>query len=532
MRSVLIVGSGPAAAGAALALLTDPEISITIVDLGLRLEKGIEEARDRLASGDESSWSAEDLETVQHQPVSVSEGRLPQKRTFGSDYPFRDLGQQVGLRTPGGTTPPVVSAAFGGFSNVWGAQTMPFSRATFDTWPISLEELEPHYAVALAEMNVSGEDDALGTLFPHIIPPEPLPPVSERTRVTLDAFERDRDRVESLGITVGHARLALRSSGCTRCGLCMTGCPHQLIYSSSQTFDRLIASGRVTYRSGLLVTSVAEDDLGPLVRAKNLHDGTVETIRADRVFLGCGGLGTTRLVLGSLGTTAPPLDLLESVQFLVPAASVRPVTDLRGARDFTLNQFNMVYDDTGTGLDLVQVHFYPNNPAMEREFPQIVQHSAFRPLRTAVLGRLSVGLGYLPSWASPKITVRARSVGADALPELDLERRDSTLWPPMLRRFVSAMAKAAPALDLWPVAPMISVSKATKSYHFGGTFPLSDASRGLETDRLGRLERWNRIHLIDASTFPSVPATTFTLTIMANVHRIATESMHLERSER
>ena len=102
----------------------------------------------------------------------------------------------------------------------------------------------------------------------------------------------------------------------------------------------------------------------------------------------------------------------------------------------------------------------------------------------------------------------------------------------MLRRFVSAMAKAAPALDLWPVAPMISVSKATKSYHFGGTFPLSDAPRGLETDRLGRLERWNRIHLIDASTFPSVPATTFTLTIMANAHRIATESMHLERSER
>ena len=33
------------------------------------------------------------------------------------------------------------------------------------------------------------------------------------------------------------------------------------------------------------------------------------------------------------------------------------------------------------------------------------------------------------------------------------------------------------------------------------------------------------IHLVDASVFPTVPATTFTLTIMANAHRIASESL-------
>jgi choline dehydrogenase-like flavoprotein len=31
------------------------------------------------------------------------------------------------------------------------------------------------------------------------------------------------------------------------------------------------------------------------------------------------------------------------------------------------------------------------------------------------------------------------------------------------------------------------------------------------------------VHLVDASVFPAVAATTFTLTIMANAHRIATE---------
>jgi choline dehydrogenase-like flavoprotein len=72
---------------------------------------------------------------------------------------------------------------------------------------------------------------------------------------------------------------------------------------------------------------------------------------------------------------------------------------------------------------------------------------------------------------------------------------------------------------------MTSVSPAAKSYHFGGSFPHSASRAGLGTDRLGRLDRWENIHLVDASVFPNVPATTFTLTIMANAHRIATESI-------
>jgi hypothetical protein len=74
---------------------------------------------------------------------------------------------------------------------------------------------------------------------------------------------------------------------------------------------------------------------------------------------------------------------------------------------------------------------------------------------------------------------------------------------------------------------MMFFSAAGKSYHFGGSFPHSEAPADgpLTTDRWGRLGRWSRVHLVDASVFPSVPATTFTLTIMANAHRIATGSL-------
>ena len=42
-----------------------------------------------------------------------------------------------------------------------------------------------------------------------------------------------------------------------------------------------------------------------------------------------------------------------------------------------------------------------------------------------------------------------------------------------------------------------------------------------ETDELGRPYGFERVHVVDSSVFPTVPATTITLSIMANAHRIA-----------
>jgi choline dehydrogenase-like flavoprotein len=44
-----------------------------------------------------------------------------------------------------------------------------------------------------------------------------------------------------------------------------------------------------------------------------------------------------------------------------------------------------------------------------------------------------------------------------------------------------------------------------------------------QTDALGRPHGLERVHLVDSSVFPSIPATTITLSVMANAYRIATE---------
>lgn len=537
MRSALIIGSGPAAAGVALALSRHDGIKITVLDIGARLEQDKQALVEHLAAAAPESWPPDSVEAISAQPVDLTSGSrrerpnnaLPQKRTYGSDFPFRDFGQLTGVTAYGGANDAVISGAYGGFSNVWGGQIMPFTSSSFDTWPVNRSEMEPHYRAVLSHLPFAGEIDDLADLFPLMADAAPLPALAPRSAAVLDAYARSRTTVRRLGITIGRARLAFDAIRCTRCGMCMTGCPYSLIYSASHTFDRLQRQGRVDYRQGVAAFRIGEDVEGPFVWAREEANSERNRFRADRLFIACGAIGTTRLVLGSMQRPPAAISLAESLQFVLPYVSRRPTPDPRHRTEFTLNQFNMVVSLDGDGLDVAQIHFYPYNAAYLSALPATLATPPARPIAAQLLRRLTVGIGYLPSWESPRvrISVRPPPTGTD-LPDLVVSRDD---WPrpPMLNEVVRRIRKAAPRLDLWPVTPRLIVSGGGKSYHFGGSFPHRRPGARLgpaqTTDRQGRLPEWERIHLVDASVFPSVPATTFTLTIMANAHRIATESM-------
>jgi choline dehydrogenase-like flavoprotein len=46
-----------------------------------------------------------------------------------------------------------------------------------------------------------------------------------------------------------------------------------------------------------------------------------------------------------------------------------------------------------------------------------------------------------------------------------------------------------------------------------------------QTDLLGRPTGFSQVHVVDASVFPSLPATTITLSVMANAHRIGSAAL-------
>jgi choline dehydrogenase-like flavoprotein len=527
-RTALVVGSGPAAAGAALAL-TAAGVQVDVIDIGLRLDANQQSTVDGLATLAPALWTTSEVQKISAQPASTKVRGLPEKRAYGSDFPFRDIGQLDGISGDDGVNRAVVSGAYGGYSNVWGSQVMPFTKPTFDTWPVSLKEMWPHYEAVLRHIPYAGEEDDLAVRFPLIADATALPEVSQRTQRVLDAYDRHRHAVNVRGVTLGRARLAFSAAQCVRCGLCMTGCPMGLVYSASQTFDALRAVGRLRYHGGLLVVDVSEDGDHAVVMAREISTGKLHRFEADRAYLGCGAFGTTRLVASSLGLFDEELALQESAQFMLPFVSRTATDDPRGEPTFTLNQFNMVVDVDGMGVDMSQLHFYTYNEAFIDALPRPFAAGAGRPVGLRLLRHLSVALGYLPSWASPVLRARVRRPAAPGeLPGLDVHR-DTPYWAhnEMLRSVLKKVSGAARRLDLWPVFPAMSLAAGGKSYHWGGSFPMGDEATRRTSDRLGRVGPWTRVHLVDASVFPNVPATTFTLTIMANAHRIATESREL-----
>ena len=518
---VVIVGAGPAAAGAALALAERGDARVRILDVGGRLEPELDAARRHLASLPPSSWDLRERARVAVVAEPRHDHRLPEKRTFGSDFPFRDFGQREGLADDAH----VVSGALGGFSNTWGAQTMAYSAASFEDWPVTRDQLEPHYRAVLAALPYAGEVDDLAEYFPLFGEADPLPPLAGNAQRILERYERHRLAVRRAGVLVGRARLAMRASACVSCGLCMTGCPYGLVYSAAQTIEALKSAGRVEYRGGVLALEVGEDDGRPHVVVRPREGGPREVVEADAVLLATGAIATTRLVAGSLGQWGRPVPMVESAQFVVPLVSARATHPAREEGSFTLNQFNLLLPFDEAGHDLVQIHGYPYSRALDSALPGPLRRGALAPLGEAILRRVTVGLGYLPSWWSPgfEVTVTPGASG-DGLARVGISPtpgRDEAARR-RLHEVAGRLARAGRHLGVWPVVPMMALSAATKSYHFGGSFAHRDDPRpGLDSDVLGRVAPWRHVHLVDASVFPTVSATTFTLTIMANAHRIA-----------
>ena len=215
----------------------------------------------------------------------------------------------------------------------------------------------------------------------------------------------------------------------------------------------------------------------------------------------------------------------DSSQYILPFLSLIPTKhDPRKCHDFTLNQFNIAVVLDREALDVSQLHFYTYDATFFKVLPRLLKKGWGSRLTPHVLRRLSVAFGYLPSWASPSLTLRLRPGKQDTLPELLVSGRPNRpLANHMMRAVLSRLLRAAPYLDLWPLVPLLSMSAPAKSYHFGGSFPHSNEreSTRLTSDVLGRIGPWRRIHAIDGSVLPTIGATTFTLTLMANAHRIA-----------
>jgi choline dehydrogenase-like flavoprotein len=526
-----IIGSGPAAISAAMAL-TGRGLPVTILDAGRTLEKEKQEILDRLGALPPGQWPAADLDMLRGGDQSKRQGAIHVKLTYGSDYPYAGAG---GSLLEAKEEPPFhYSEARGGLSNVWGASQLPARAEDIADWPISLAELEPHYRAVFDFMPTTAVEDELASLLPTYTDRSQEFRSSRQAGELLADLRARREPLRRAGLHFGRSRMAVTAVGdtqrpaCVHCGLCLYGCPYGLIYSTASTLRGLIDEKKVTYLDRHLVEKLAPNAQGVAIIARDLERQQTVTFQATRVLVGTGVLPTAALTLHSLGAFDEPVEMLDSQYFIYPFFRFRRTRGVPTEELHSLGQAFVEIDDPAISRHLVHLEIFSYSDFLRRALMATpLRHFLRFPwVAEQIFGRLLVVQGFLHSNDSGRlgITLRRNVAGQ---PQLHVEPRPSRrAWWASIKAGLKLVANAF-LLGGAPVVPAMQFAMPGRSYHSGGTFPMRAQPGKFETDILGQPTGLEGVHLLDASVFPSIPATTITLTVMANAHRIATQAASL-----
>jgi len=531
----VVLGSGPASTMCAVALV-ERGVRVLMIDPGEQLEQARSRVvEDALRASSHAQWGSE-LSRMVRENTSPDVRGLPRKLAYGSDFPFRWKEHGVELHQENVET--LTSHAIGGLSNVWGANILPLLSNDTRDWPFPVETLGAFYRKVAARIPVSARVDGLAELFPLFTDnPSPLQ-LSSQAKSFLSDLSVSKDALKDSGISFGASRLAVRvdasagGPGCVSCGLCLYGCPHRLIYSSGQTVDVLRTSSSFEYRSGFTAYRLEEREDGCIVHLRSVASGCAEEVRGAKVFVGCGAVCTTALMLRSLDAYGQEIRLRDSQYFLTPFLRFRGPRGVTTEDLHTLSQVAMELFDNKISSNFVHLLFYTYNDMYRRALERLLGKSRHlvQPLVTAMLGRLMVIQGYLHSDLSGSVGVTVERT-ADSQERITLRGYEN----PATRVAVSGVHRKlfglARSLRGVPLTLMTQVGAVGKGYHLGGSFPMRSNPGRFETDTLGRLPEFRRIHLVDASIFSSVPATNITFPAMANAYRIGEEALDVGQAD-
>ena len=539
----LIIGSGPAAVGTALAL-----DHVHVVDSGGSLESAPADRAASLGRKAPSLWPKDDVEWLKSTLQPNTNG-VETKLSFGSRYPYEipKCGPTWDVR--GGLKP---SFAFGGLSTVWGSSVLPYRQDEITKWPITLKELEPHYRAVLAETGVAGVRDDLEEIFPSYHEAPSLLETSPQAMAVLARWHKNRRKLTAAGFRWGRSRLMVEgkhaeaSAGrlsyhvsndsaaekaCVECGMCMYGCPYDLIYSSRQSIRKWHGEGKINYEAGVLVEGFKELADRVEVWGRNLGTGVEWRGETERLFLAGGVLSSTAIVMRSLGIENQPVEILDSQYFTVPLLNFRGTAGARESRLHTLAQIFLEIMPAEISKQLIHLQIYTYNDMITRVLQQKAGPlaSLLDPMIRQMEGRLFFLQGYLHSDDSGRLRIKMVTAH-DGQKKFLVEPMTNPKVGGMVRKVLTKLASHLGELGFCPILPMASLGEPGRGFHSGGSMPMGGDSQEhpIVTDRLGRPNGLKRVHVIDASTFPSISATTITLTAMANARRIASEAGELE----
>lgn len=471
---IVVIGTGPSGAIAAKAF----------VDAGFRplvLDAG------SLRQGRATTAAKLDLSNGRKNPSLVEPAAIGGKSWFGLENArASDLEVDV-------TYQPHIkirhAIGIGGFSRVWGAT---FEFWDFDSrWP--------------KEMRPSQEDlAAVSKLIPQTNNHSSIPEKFEKLIRPKLNFDKSKwiARASTLAIESDSGKL----NRCSFSFKCLSGCPNDAIWYSGGLVNAMLDKNQIDIVDNFKVTRIQtlENQSEIQIYGRD-SDGREKVLTADCVVLAAGVLSTTEIVLRS--------GALQRVE----------IKDTRTLFSAAINIGKPLKEDVRNALSQIWVThksktkfqaqiYFPNPELNARLQDKIPPLRKFTRTTSFLTSKIFPIIAYLDSESSPSLV---------------MERNGQEIGLREIRRPLSVLRSAQKLLMLairlaryGLLLPIIGTeySKAGEGYHFGASLPI-----GKITDRLGQLNGWRGIHIVDASTLPYLEVGSITPTVMANSQRISRE---------
>ncbi len=411
----------------------------------------------------------------------------------------------------------VQSFAKGGLANAWGAGLMRFNRRDLEGFPIKEEELAPYYERLIEEIGISGENDDLTPFFGEDkLLQKPLK-LSANARIILKNYLKKRKRLNRKGVFIGRPRLAVLSEekegrkACEYHNLEFWQ-PHlPYIYHPSLTLDKLISSGKVIYKRGLLARAWFHREGKVVVEADYLLEKRKIYLECRKLVLAAGAISSAKLALTSRKDYRSKLPLLDNTALQFPFIIPQRIGKKLETDAFGLTQLNFVYEAKNQGL--LQGSILEVTSPSRAEFFSSLPLAAADNLRLIkyLLPALIVMQLYLPS-------LQPASLRLNESGELEIEGEVINIQESVKREIIRIFR----SLGAFSFPRFVVKVPNGLGIHYAGTLPMvSSPQSPYQCNKFGELHGEQDVYVVDGALFPRLPSKNFSFAVMANAMRIA-----------